>query len=43
MANHVTTPVEAVHTNQVTQQTQEEELDLQTLQGTQRRELSQQH
>ena len=29
MANHVTTPVEAVHTNQVTQQTQEEELDVQ--------------
>ena len=28
-ANHVTTPVEVVHTNQGTQQTQEEELDLQ--------------
>ena len=33
MANHVTTPVEAVHTNQVTQQTQEEELDLQPSRG----------
>ena len=33
MANRVTTPVEAVHTNQVTQQTQEEELDLQPSRG----------
>ena len=33
-ANRVTTPVEAVHTNQVTQQTQEEELDLQPSRGT---------
>ena len=33
MVNHVTTPVEAVHTNQVTQQTQEEELDLQPSRG----------
>ena len=32
-ANRVTTPVEAVHTNQVTQQTQEEELDLQPSRG----------
>ena len=32
-ANHVTTPVEAVHANQVTQQTQEEELDLQPSRG----------
>ena len=33
MANCVTTPVEAVHANQVTQQTQEEELDLQPSRG----------
>ena len=33
MANRVTTPVEAVHTNQVTQQMQEEELDLQPSRG----------
>ena len=32
-ANHVTTLVEAVHTNQITQQTQEEELDLQPSRG----------
>ena len=32
-ANHVTTPVEAVHMNQVTQRTQEEELDLQPSRG----------
>ena len=32
-ANHVTTPVEAVHANQGTQQTQEEELDLQPSRG----------
>ena len=32
-ANRVTTPVEAVHTNQVIQQTQEEELDLQPSRG----------
>ena len=32
-ANRVTTPVEAVHANQVTQQTQEEELDLQPSRG----------
>ena len=32
-ANHVTTPVEVVHTNQGTQQTQEEELDLQSSRG----------
>ena len=32
-ANRVTTPVEAVHTNQGTQQTQEEELDLQPSRG----------
>ena len=32
-ANRVTTPVEAVHTNQVTQQTQEEELDLHLSRG----------
>ena len=32
-ANCVTTPVEAVHTNQITQQTQEEELDLQPSRG----------
>ena len=31
--NRVTTPVEAVHTNQVIQQTQEEELDLQPSRG----------
>ena len=33
MANRVTTPVEAVHTNQVIQQTQEEMLDLQPSRG----------
>ena len=32
-ANRVTTPVEAVHTNHVTQRTQEEELDLQPSRG----------
>ena len=32
-ANRVTTPVEAVHTNQITQQMQEEELDLQPSRG----------
>ena len=32
-ANRVTTPVEAVHTNQVTQRMQEEELDLQPSRG----------
>ena len=32
-ANRVTTPVETSHTNQVTQQTQEEELDLQPSRG----------
>ena len=32
-ANHVTTPVEAVHANQGTQQVQEEELDLQPSRG----------
>ena len=32
-ANRVTTPVEAVHTNQVIQQTQEEELNLQPSRG----------
>ena len=32
-ANHVTTPVEAAHVNQGTQQTQEEELDLQPSRG----------
>ena len=41
-ANCVTTPVEAVNTNQVTQQRQEEELDLQP-EGTQRREPVQHH
>ena len=33
MANHVTTPVEVVHANQGTQQTQEEELGLQPSRG----------
>ena len=33
MANRVTTMVEVVHTNQGTQQTQEEELDLQPSRG----------
>ena len=32
-ANHVTTPVDAVHANQGTQQTQEEVLDLQPSRG----------
>ena len=38
-ANCVTTPVEAVHTNQVTQQKQEEELDLQPSSGLRERSL----
>ena len=42
-ANRVTTPVDTIPKSQGIQQTQEEELDLQPSQGTQRREPSQHH